>query len=78
MPTPITLPDLGAGAMTLSLWYAEVGDSVLAGERIVEILCDYATFEVIAPATGRLAEKHVFPREPVAPGQKLGLIEDDD
>lgn len=77
MPTPITLPELGAGAMTLSLWYAEAGDAVLEGERVVEILCDHATFEVIAPATGRLAEKRVFPREPVAPGMVLGLIEDD-
>jgi pyruvate/2-oxoglutarate dehydrogenase complex dihydrolipoamide acyltransferase (E2) component len=75
MPTPIVLPELGAGSVTLSHWYAEPGDSVLAGERIVEVLADGATFEVTAPATGRLMEKLAFPREKLATGQSLGAIE---
>jgi len=76
MPTPIVLPDLGAAGTALSLWYADLGDHVLAGERIVEILCDHATFEIISPATGVLSEKRAFPREPVVVGQILGLIEE--
>jgi pyruvate/2-oxoglutarate dehydrogenase complex dihydrolipoamide acyltransferase (E2) component len=76
MPTPILLPELGAGSVTLSHWYAEPGDAVLAGERIVEVLADGATFEVTSPATGTLVSKQVFPREPLAAGQTLGAIEE--
>ena len=75
MLMPILLPDLGVPA-TLSLWYAEPGEAVLAGERLVEILADGATFEVISPASGTLLAKCVFPREDVSPGQVLGLVEE--
>jgi 2-oxoglutarate dehydrogenase E2 component (dihydrolipoamide succinyltransferase)/2-oxoisovalerate dehydrogenase E2 component (dihydrolipoyl transacylase) len=76
MPTPILLPDLGAGEVTLSLWYAEPGESVLAGERIVEVLADGATFDVTAPATGTLMVKKAFPRERLLSGQLLGEIQE--
>ncbi len=76
MPTPILLPDLGTASVTLSHWYAEPGDSVLAGERIVEVLTDGATFEVTSPATGKLVSKQAFPREQLAAGQLLGAIEE--
>jgi pyruvate/2-oxoglutarate dehydrogenase complex dihydrolipoamide acyltransferase (E2) component len=76
MPTPILLPDLGVGPVTLSHWYAEPGDAVLAGERIVEVLTEGATFEVTSPATGRLVAKQAFPREPLVAGQTLGAIEE--
>ena len=69
------LPELGAGAVTLSVWYAEPGEPVLEGERLVEVLADGATFEVVSPATGRLADKRVFPGEPLEPGQVLGNVE---
>src|SRR5437870_12607829 len=71
------MPDLGVGPVTLSVWFAEPGDAVLAGERVVEVLADGATFDVIAPATGRLLEKRAFPRDVVAPGQVLGVIQRD-
>jgi len=74
MPTPIVLPDLGAGRVTLSIWYAEPGVPVLEGERLVEVLADGATFEVLSPATGHLMEKRVYPREVLSPGQVLGLV----
>jgi pyruvate/2-oxoglutarate dehydrogenase complex dihydrolipoamide acyltransferase (E2) component len=76
MPTPILLPDLGAGTVTLSHWYAEPGDAVLAGERIVEVLTDGATFEVTSPATGTLMSKQAFPREQLTVGQTLGAIDE--
>jgi pyruvate/2-oxoglutarate dehydrogenase complex dihydrolipoamide acyltransferase (E2) component len=76
MPTPILLPDLGGSRLTLSLWYAEPGERVLAGERLVEVLTDGATFEVVAPASGTLIEKHAFPRDTLTPGQVLGLVEE--
>lgn len=75
MPTPVILPDLGAGPVSISVWFAEVGEPVWEGERLVEVLTEGATFDVVAPVTGRLAAKHAFPREQVAPGQLLGEVD---
>jgi pyruvate/2-oxoglutarate dehydrogenase complex dihydrolipoamide acyltransferase (E2) component len=75
MPTPILLPDLRAGAVTLSVWYAEPGEPVMEGERIVEMLADGATVDVLAPASGRLLEKHVFFGDALTAGMVLGMIE---
>src|SRR5258708_2168568 len=69
MSTPILLPDLGISPVILSIWYADVGDPVLEGERVVEVLGNGVTFDVIAPASGKLSEKRAFPRETLAPGQ---------
>ena len=76
MPTPIRLPDLGGGPVTLSHWYAEPGDRVLAGERLVEVLTDGATFEVTSPASGTLLERRAFLRDPLSPGQVLGTVQE--
>ncbi len=77
MPMPIRMPDLGAGPARLSVWYAEHGERVLEGERIVEVLTERATFEIVAPATGVLAEKHAFPQDRLDPGQILGMISEE-
>jgi pyruvate/2-oxoglutarate dehydrogenase complex dihydrolipoamide acyltransferase (E2) component len=76
MATPIRLPELSAGPVVLSVWFANVGDQVYEGDRLVEVLIDGATFDVPAPATGRLAEKCAFADDPVCPGQVLGTIEE--
>jgi pyruvate/2-oxoglutarate dehydrogenase complex dihydrolipoamide acyltransferase (E2) component len=75
MYTPIVLPDLGAAPVRLSLWFAAPGDLVFEGDRLVEVLVAGATFDVSAPATGRLIERHAWPRDPLAPGQVLGVVE---
>src|SRR5579862_7436431 len=61
MRSPILMPDVGVHAPALSLWFAHPGDRVYAGDRVVELLLDGATFDVSAPATGRLAEKTARP-----------------
>jgi len=76
MPTPILLPDLRAGGVILSVWYAEPGDPIMEGERIVEVLADGATVDVLAPASGRLLEKRAYPGDPLTAGMVLGLIGD--
>jgi pyruvate/2-oxoglutarate dehydrogenase complex dihydrolipoamide acyltransferase (E2) component len=76
MPTPIVLPDLGAAPVRLSLWFAEPGDEVFEGERLVEVLAPGATFDVPAPATGRLVERRAWPRDLLVPGQVLGMMEE--
>jgi 2-oxoglutarate dehydrogenase E2 component (dihydrolipoamide succinyltransferase)/2-oxoisovalerate dehydrogenase E2 component (dihydrolipoyl transacylase) len=62
------MPDLGGISVRLSVWYAEPGDTVLEGERLIEVVTDRAIFEIVAPATG------TFPNDFLAPGQLLGVI----
>ena len=61
----------------LSLWFADTGDEVFAGDRLVEVLVNGASFDVSCPATGRLIEKLAYPDEPLTEGQVLGLVESD-
>lgn len=70
----IVTPDLGVAKMTLSLWFAEPGDRVHAGDRLVEIVAEGFSFDVPAPATGRLAERLRFARDAVKPGTPLGYV----
>ena len=71
---PVTLPDLGVAEVRLSLWFAEPGDRVYAGDRLVEVLAGAATFDVSAPATGTLLERRALPNDPLTPGQVLGVV----
>jgi pyruvate/2-oxoglutarate dehydrogenase complex dihydrolipoamide acyltransferase (E2) component len=75
MRTPVLLPDVGAAPVRLSLWFAQPGDFVFAGDRLVEVLAPGATFDVPAPATGRLVERRALPRDLLTPGQVLGVVE---
>jgi pyruvate/2-oxoglutarate dehydrogenase complex dihydrolipoamide acyltransferase (E2) component len=75
MGTPVILPDLGAAPVWLSLWFAEPGDEVFEGDRLVEVLTTGATFDVPAPASGRLVQRLAWPREPLVAGQVLGVVE---
>jgi pyruvate/2-oxoglutarate dehydrogenase complex dihydrolipoamide acyltransferase (E2) component len=77
MRRPIVVPEVGIAAALLSIWYARPGESVCAGERIVELLMGTATFDVAAPCSGRFVEKSAWPLEPVTVGQVLGFIEED-
>lgn len=74
MRAPILLPDLGAAPVTLSAWFADMGEQVFEGDRLVEVLVAGATFDVPAPATGRLVEQRAFPSDRLAPGQVLGVV----
>jgi pyruvate/2-oxoglutarate dehydrogenase complex dihydrolipoamide acyltransferase (E2) component len=77
MRTQVTLPELGAADARVSAWFAEPGDLVYEGDRLVEVLVQGATFDVAAPATGRLAERAALPEDHVVTGQVLGEIESD-
>src|ERR1700686_598774 len=57
MRSPILMPDVGAEMPSLNLWFAQPGDAVYAGDRLVELLLNGTTFDVSSPSTGRLAEK---------------------
>jgi pyruvate/2-oxoglutarate dehydrogenase complex dihydrolipoamide acyltransferase (E2) component len=75
MPQEIVLPELGAAPVWVSAWFADLGDRVYEGDRLVEVMVRGATFDVSAPATGRLSEKRALPNDPIQPGQVLGLLE---
>ncbi len=77
MATPIQLPELDAGPVRLSVWFASIGDRVYEGDRLIEVLVNGATFDVAAPVTGRLSEKLAHPDDPLTPGQALGVVEED-
>jgi len=74
MRTPVLLPDLETAPVVLSLWFADVGDTVFEGERLVEVLAAGATFDVSAPATGVLVERLAFTPDVLQPGQVLGVL----
>ena len=77
MLAEIRLPELGVPSAVLSVWFAEVGETVFEGDRLVEVLIAGATFDVSAPVTGRLVEKSAWPDQRLVSGQVLGLIEGD-
>ncbi len=73
----VILPDLGTGPDTpivVSYWFASRGQAVWEGERLVEVLVGPATFDVPAPATGRLARIRAREDDRVIPGGVLGEI----
>lgn len=73
----VILPDLGTGPgvpIVVSHWYASKGEHVWEGDRLVEVLVGPATFDVPAPASGRLAEIRGQEDDQVGPGAVLGLL----
>jgi pyruvate/2-oxoglutarate dehydrogenase complex dihydrolipoamide acyltransferase (E2) component len=74
----VILPDLGAhahAAIVVSHWYATLGEWVLEGDRLVEMLVGAATIDVPAPVTGRLVEIREPEDNRVPAGAVLGRIE---
>jgi pyruvate/2-oxoglutarate dehydrogenase complex dihydrolipoamide acyltransferase (E2) component len=71
---PVVLPDLGVASARVSVWFAEPGDTVYEGDRLVEVAVGGATFDVSSPATGRLAERFALSPDVVAPRQVLGEV----
>ena len=78
MRSPIVLPNLGGGPVVLSIWLARPGNHVFAGDRVVEVLLDGATFDVSSPVTGSLVEKLAWADEVLTAGQVLGYVEETD
>jgi len=76
----VVLPDLGADPhmpIVVSHWHAGRGEVVWEGDRLVEVLAGPLTFDVAAPATGRLVKIRIREDEPVQPGAILGYVDPD-
>jgi pyruvate/2-oxoglutarate dehydrogenase complex dihydrolipoamide acyltransferase (E2) component len=70
----LVAPDLGVPSVGVGVWYAQLGDHVYHGDRLVEVIVNGATFDVTAPATGTLIERSVLTRDRVGPGKVLGAV----
>lgn len=72
----ITVPDFSMPGQTIlvTAWLASIGDLVVEGDRVVEVLVGAATIDLESPVTGTLAEKLVAVDEPIAVGQVLGTV----
>lgn len=72
----ITLPaeQLEGTEATLSQWLVTVGDSVTAGQPVVELETDKVSIEVVAPADGVVAELAMNAGDKVEPDALLGRL----
>lgn len=66
--------DLPGTPLTLSAWLANVGDRVVEGDRVAELLAGAVTVDLESPATGILAEQLVAVDDPLAVGQAIGVV----
>ncbi len=76
--TEIQLPQfgMGMGSGTVVQWLKAVGDTVIAGEPVVEVEAEKATVEVVAPVDGVLLDIQVPEGETVPVRTVLGLVGD--
>ncbi len=73
----IILPELGEGITkaTVAFWHVKEGDIVSQDDEICEVTTDKATFNVEAPATGRIKSILIPVGKEGQVGGVLGLIE---
>ena len=73
----ITLPELGANdqPIRVSTWLTQIGEEVVAGEAIVEVLLKGITFDVASPVSGQLRRIDRFENDVIRPGDVLGWLE---
>lgn len=73
---PITVPDLGADGevIRVSAWLVDVGQTVVAGDCVVEVLLPGITFDIHADQTGELVETMRGVDAVVVAGEILGWI----
>lgn len=77
--TPIVIPNLGVGAWgQLSGWLVDDQSTVLAGERIAEVLVQGVLVDILSPCGG-LCHWEAIPRgSRLESGQSIGAILADD
>jgi pyruvate/2-oxoglutarate dehydrogenase complex dihydrolipoamide acyltransferase (E2) component len=77
MNVELRLPvlDLPGVAITASCWHAAVGQRVIEGDRLLEVLAGDAIVDLPAPASGKLVERKVQADDVLHVGQVLAVIE---
>ena len=76
----LRLPDLGAstGEAEVVVWLKAVGESITAGEAVLEVQSDKANVEVAATISGTLAWVLAKEGQILKPGDPLAVIADPD
>ena len=76
MERPLLLPELNLPGVPVKViaWLARVGEAVVEGDRLLELLAGEASFELDAPISGILLEKRVDVDDLAQPGHVLGVI----
>lgn len=81
VPKPLSVeivaPELGLETgerLVVSSWLVRHGETVVVGDRLLEVLADRITFDIPSPATGTLVRILAEIDEPILPGQVLGTI----
>jgi pyruvate dehydrogenase E2 component (dihydrolipoamide acetyltransferase) len=74
----VVLPELGEGIekATVSYWHVQVGDAINEGDDLVELTTDKATFNVPAPASGKVAAILKEEGDEIKVGEALARIEE--
>ena len=74
---PVLMPhgDLTVTEARVIAWHKKIGDAVRAGEAVVEVETDKATFPIESPANGRLAAILAPEGAVVTHGQELAIIQ---
>ena len=77
MLVPLIVPEVGvsAGQLRLSTWLVTLGEEVVIGDRIAEVLVPGMTFDIASPVSGRLVKQEKQPDAILATGERLGWIE---
>lgn len=70
----LDLPGVNAAACS---WHAAVGQHVIAGDRLLEIVAGDVAVDLPCPATGVLVERCVEIDQPLAAGQVLARVRPD-
>ncbi|MFC5359403.1 lipoyl domain-containing protein [Azospirillum himalayense] len=77
MKVRVKVPKLGLTIeeVTLAAWEAELGATVEAGAVIATVEADKATYEIVAPTTGRLIARAAEPGTVLPIGAELAVID---
>ncbi len=77
---PILMPHMGQSIAegTVVKWHKRVGDDVQVDELLVEVESDKVAFEVVSPATGRLAACLKKEGDVTEVGTAIGTLESDE
>ena len=79
MRVPIVVPILGSGEqpLRLSAWFVDLGDTLLAGDLVAEVLFPGVTFDVVSESAGQLVEIVKLVDSTIHEGEILGWIDDE-
>ena len=74
--TEIVVPDLDLPGTEIraSVWHVRCNQDVAAGDRILEIVAGEVSYDIPAPAAGRLTRKCVEVDEKIEPDQRVAVL----